>query len=51
MLFQSLWLTLSELSAFAPLAFMFLMGLVLLSTSRLALMIWQRERVIRLPAV
>jgi phosphoglycerol transferase MdoB-like AlkP superfamily enzyme len=45
MLFQSIWSPLSELSAFAPLAFMFIAGLALLSTSRLALMIWQRERV------
>jgi phosphoglycerol transferase MdoB-like AlkP superfamily enzyme len=46
MLFQNIWLILSDLSAFAPLVFMFVLGLTLLSSSRLAMMFWQSERVL-----
>lgn len=46
MLFREIWLSLSDLGALAPLVFMFVFGIILLSTSRAALMAWQRERVL-----
>lgn len=46
MLVRDIWLSLSDLGALAPLVFMFVLGLALLTTSRLALMVWQRQRVL-----
>lgn len=46
MLVRDIWWLLSDLGALAPLVFMFVLGLALLSTSRLALMVWQRRRVL-----
>ncbi len=46
MLFRDLWLLLADLGALAPLVFMFVLGIPLLSLSRVALMIWQRQRVL-----
>ncbi|MDP1932052.1 MAG: LTA synthase family protein [Gammaproteobacteria bacterium] len=43
---RDIWLPLSDLGAMTPLVFMFVLGLALLTMSRLALMVWQRQRVL-----
>ncbi len=42
---RALWSRLQILGPYAPVAFMFLVGLLLLSLSRAGLMVWQAERV------